>query len=134
MSNLSPYLSAWVQWCSLPKNGVEVEKDKYNTSKTQDYKKKTFLRLKTKIFVKKMIEEWSNMAQNDHQWLKMGQHLEIFVPKCYTKIVTNFKAFLEVKNTRQEVEVQQKKQKYKTGCQKRPIFSCEGLLEYAKHC
>ena len=40
---------------------------------------------------------------------KMGQNKEICVPKWYTKIVMNFKAFPEV-----EVQVHNKKYKYKT--------------------
>ena len=44
------------------------------------------------------------MAQNDQKWFKIGQNLEIHVPKWYTEIVMNFKVFLEV-------EVQDKKWK-----------------------
>ena len=47
------------------------------------------------------------MIKYGSKWSNMGQNLEIYVPKCYTKTVTNFKAFLEE-------EVQDKKYKYKT--------------------
>ena len=46
-----------------------------------------------------MVQNWSSFG---NIWPKMGDNLEIYVPKWYTKILKNFKAFLDV-------EVQDKK-------------------------